>query len=147
MSNYVDAKNIESFTTQLTQGFTEAVEFAVQQRQNMGESSEEEERQAAQDALMELTTDVVEAMRQGYSKAGLWVDHPAIAAVFDKLAVRARLMQHLVEGDQVQLVTRKGTFRGELVGWSVKEGEQVVAIREGVTTHEVPEIAVLEISA
>lgn len=147
MNKYVDTHVVDAFTDQTTQALAEAIEFAVEQRKNMGESNKDEERQAAQDALVELTQNVVDAAQSAYEKSLADVDYSAISAVFEKLAVKAKIHQHLRDAKPVEVVTRKGSYRGELVGWSEKDGEKVVAVREGSTIHEVPEVSVLEILA
>lgn len=150
MTDYVDDKAVQSFTVLIAQGFTEAIEFAVEQRRNMDESNIEEERQAAQDALMELTRDMVSAVHDAYRKSPLAdVDYSAVATVFEKLAVRAKVQQYAADESDIVLSTRKGSYHGTIVGRITEGGEDLILVSEGGGSNvaRVPEVSVVGISA
>lgn len=115
----VDAKTVESFRLLVAQQLEEAVEFALNRRENLGESDVEELRQVAQDAATELTGALVDSLIDAYKRSPLaTVDYSAIAIIFQKLAIRAKLVELLQRVNDEHIVvsvhTRRGNEKGEL---------------------------------
>ncbi|MDB5280848.1 MAG: hypothetical protein JWR61_5803 [Ferruginibacter sp.] len=121
MQQYVDEKIIEGFRIAISQQIEESIEFATKMANGTeGAQDEEETRQAAQDALVELLVPtLVEATAKGYDNSPLGApDFDAISLIFQRLATRAKLCA-LCTAEQfpsVEIVTRKGTVSGKLYG-------------------------------
>lgn len=111
---YVDEKIVEGFGIEVAQQLSESVEFAVQGRLNDGEHDPDELRQVAQDALTELMVpSLIEATAKAYEHSALrQPDFAAIAVIFNRLAIRAKLKVLVDNAQPVRLLTRKGAHEG-----------------------------------
>lgn len=143
--DYVDPKVIEGFCSEVTQQLADGVEFAVQFQRNNGESDDDELRQAAQDALVQLMTPMVEAVEDAYKRSSLKkVDDEAVALIFKRLAIRSKLfMLDTLDAPEVVVLTRKGEVSGPLNGVGVYEKQESAHIGD----EFVPIIAILELNA
>lgn len=118
----VDAQIIEGFRVEVTAQLAESVEFAVNALVNEGENDLEEHRQAAQEALVELLTPMVEATLDAYRKSPLKKpDFEAVALIFKNLAIRAKLKALCAKSPDdpdmfpvIKVETRKGVVEGIL---------------------------------
>ena len=157
---YLDQPLIEGFQAEVKAQMADAIEFAVNiARRDDDSLSEDELRQAAQDALVELTTPLVESMNEAYERA-FKSDPEAVAYIFTRLATRAALMALCNRPDDdlssrpvVRVHTRKGDKMGRLYGVTIKDGEEVIELSEatgvsmnsgsGMTT--IPVVSIIEI--
>jgi hypothetical protein len=146
---YLDKPIIDGFQAVVIAQMAVAIEFAVNTTTNdpEGAASDDELRQAAQDALVELMTPLVDSMNTAYTRA-YQSDPEAVAYLFSRLATRARLKSLCVSPRPVNMYTRKGTITGVLTGMGMEEGEEVAYIGDlCVPVVSITEIAVLEESS
>jgi hypothetical protein len=124
MSEYLDEQLIEGFALEVEQQLGEAIQFAVQYRRGLGERDVNELRQAAQDSLAEILPVLVDALESAYAKSELAEDYVAIAMLFQRLAIRAKLkmLLHIPRSPGVHIVTRKATYAGLLLGMGDNDG-------------------------
>lgn len=131
---YLDDKLVESFTLEVQQTLAQAIEFAVTYRQNEGERDPEELRQAAQDALAEITPAFVPALEEAYRRSPLGApDFEAVALLFKRLAIRAKLRAVVEDGEggSVSVSTRKGEIHGAVINMGDHDGQVSVCIING----------------
>ena len=145
----VDTKIVAGFRSEVTQQLAESVEFAVNALVNDGEHDRDEHRQAAQEALVELLTPMVENTLDAYRRSPLKdPDYEAVALIYKNLAIRAALLALCArpasaedELPVITAVTRKGPVRGVLSGVSEHEGMESALIGE----QYVPVVSILDL--
>lgn len=131
---YLDDKLVESFTLEVQQPLAQAIEFAVTYRQNEGETDELELRQAAQDALAEITPALVPALEEAYRRSPLGrPDYDACAVLFKRLAIFTKLRALVADVDDrtVGITTRKGEVHGAVVNMGDHDGQASVCLING----------------
>lgn len=146
MSDYIDPQVIEGFRVEVTSQLAEAVEFAINRRVNDGEVDDEECRQAAQDALYELTLPLVDAFRDAYKKSPLGVvDDAAIALLFQRHAIKAKLFELVDEPWILEIETRKESHTGRMRSIVEYEGEEAVVLETNSGSVTVPIVAIIDL--
>lgn len=151
----VDTNIIEGFRVEVTQQLAESVEFAINALVNDGENDQEEHRQAAQEALVELLTPMVEATHDAYRKSPLrWPDFEAVALIFKNLAIRAKLKalcarspDHPDMFPTVTVVTRKRTVSGVLCDMGPYEGTECIHLTVDDELEFIPVVSIQELHA
>jgi hypothetical protein len=127
---FLEEQLVVGFKDDAVRHLAEAVEFAVQYRINRGETDRDELRQSAQDSLMQILPSLLDATREAYRRSPLdEVDHGAIAVLFKRLAIRAKLMELDEAGSygvSVTVRTRKGHVTGSIIGLGEHEGQYSV---------------------
>lgn len=151
----VDSKIIDGFQLEIMQQLSESVEFAVQALINDGEQDTEAHRQAAQEALTELLTGIVEATHDAYRKSPLkFPDFEAVATIYKQIAIRAKLKalcarspEHSDMFPTIVVETRKGIVEGALYDMVDHEGLESIhlGVEEGTTW--VPVVSIQELHA
>jgi hypothetical protein len=128
--DYLDSKLIESFRLQVQQSLQEGIEFAVNYERNRGERNGEVLRQTAHDALSQLFSELIGATSEAYRRSPLQkADDAAISALFDQVAVRARV-KALTVGTVVDATTAGTNHYGTYYGSYEHEGQESVLIGE-----------------
>lgn len=147
---YLDQAIIDGFKAEAIAQMGDAIEFAVNATKSADKAADDELRQAAQDALIELMTPIVGAMNEAYIRS-YKPDPEAVAHIFTRMATRARLMSLVRRDDQnsqfptVRVHTRKGDVIGELYGVITRDGEEVAHLSNRPEDRFIPVVSIIDV--
>lgn len=127
---YLEPELLEGFRTRAREQLGEAINFAVTYHTSRGEHDTDELRQAAQDSLSEILPELIGAISDAYERSPIHaIDYAAMSVLFQQLAIRAKLEEHISSKVPVKLITRKGNRSGVVLAIQNHEEQEQVKLQ------------------